>query len=145
MRPVFVIVALLVSGCFSYRRLEPSNPPREGWQIAARLSVPLEVRLQETTVHDIDHLWGRVVFADADSVVVAVSRYETSSGSGYPGLGSLSVIPSAHVAHLDQRHVSPVRTGLAVGVGALGMASILAAVGPMKGFLGIGGTDKEQP
>src|SRR5438132_13645025 len=73
-------------GCVSYTSVDLRTPPAPGWVVQARLTTPLDVRLQETTVHDVNVVAGRVLFANPESVVLAVSRVATAGANDYVGL-----------------------------------------------------------
>src|SRR2546430_3681794 len=66
---------LLCSGCFTYTRLATPTPAR-GSEVLATVSVPLEVRIGQITVHDVTLAQGRVAYVDPDSLVLTGTRSE---------------------------------------------------------------------
>jgi len=139
-------VVISLWGCVSYTRLETTTPPVRGWDVQARLSAPMEIRLQETTVHDVNTVSGRVLYADLDSLVVAVSRFTTASANDYPGLGTRVAIPPTNVRDLEHHRLSAFRTGLAIGTGAAAIIGTVFSVGRLLGTSGPGGGgDRERP
>lgn len=138
MRAALVFASLLLGGCYSYAKLDTTTPPVRGWQVVATLSVPLDLQLQETTVHQVNLVAGQVVYVDPDSVVIAVSHFATASGSDYLGLGARATIRPAGVTDLQRKRVSPFRTGLALVAGAAAITGIVLSVGPLVGFGGSG-------
>jgi hypothetical protein len=138
MRLVIVLAGVIECGCFSYAKLDTSVPPQRGWQVVATLSVPLDLRLQETTVHQVNVVAGQVVYVDADSVVIAVSHFATVGGNSYPGLGAMATIWPTGVVDLQHKRVSRFRTGLALVAGAAAITGIVLSVGPLVGFGGSG-------
>jgi hypothetical protein len=145
MRGALVFALLLLGGCYSYAKLDTTTPPVRGWQVVATLSAPLDLQLQETTVHQVTVVAGQVVYVDPDSVVIAVSRFATASGNGYPGLGARATIRPAGVTDLQHKRISRFRTGLAFVAGAAAITGIVLSVGPLVGFGGSGGGDRQLP
>jgi len=106
----------------------------------------MEIRLQETTVHEVNLVAGRVLYADSDSLIVAVSRFTTASANDYPGLGTRVAIRPADVRDLEHHRLSPFRTGLALGTGAAVILGVVFSVGQLLGSSGPGGGgDRERP
>ncbi len=138
MRSAVVLAAVLEWGCYSYTKLDTTVTPQRGWQVVATLSVPLDLRLQEATVHAVNVVAGQVMYADGDSVVVSVTRFTTASGNTYPGLGTSATIHPTAVVDLQHKRVSRFRTGLALVAGAAAITGIVLSVGPLVGFGGSG-------
>ncbi len=146
MRLLAACTAIGLWGCVSYTRLDTATPPIPGWDVQARLSAPMEIRLQETTVHEVNLVAGRVLYADSDSLIVAVSRFTTASANDYPGLGTRVAIRPADVRDLEHHRLSPFRTGLALGTGAAVILGVVFSVGQLLGSSGPGGGgDRERP
>jgi hypothetical protein len=125
--PVAALLPVLLGGCFSYVALG-SVPPARGADVVAKLGVPLDIGLQDITVHDIQEAVGKVAYADADSVVVVVERFRSGLGTDYPGLGTTVAIPRSHIADLEQRRVSAGRTSLLLATGAAALVAIVYSV-----------------
>jgi hypothetical protein len=138
MRSAVALASVLACGCFSFTKLDTTVPPQRGWQVVATLSTPLDLRLQETTVHAVNVVAGQVMYADGDSVVVSVTRFTTASGNTYPGLGTSATIHPTAVVDLQHKRVSRFRTGLALVAGAAAITGIVLSVGPLVGFGGSG-------
>ena len=139
MRLLMVGTVAALCGCVSYSSVDLRIPPAPGWVVQAQLATPLDVRLQETTVHDVNVVAGRVLFADPESVVVAVSRFATAGANDYAGLGARIAIPSTAVTHIAHQRISPFRTGLAIGTGVGAMLAVVFSVGQLLGTGGPGG------
>src|SRR2546425_7604482 len=99
----------------------------------ATVSVPLDVRIGEITVHDVTFAQGRVAYVDSDSLVLTGTRFVSQTGTEYATLASPVTIPRSSVVELKQRRVSGWKTGLALGAGAATIAAIIAGVGPLGG------------
>ena len=141
MRSLVILLAIMLSGCVSYRELGTTTPAR-GAEVVARLSQPFAIPLQDVTVREVNVAAGRVTYADADSLVVAVQRFTAVSGEGYPGLGTEVAIARNRIATLQQRRVAPARTALLVGVGSAALVAIMASV---KSLLGTGSGGSTEP
>jgi len=141
MRVTVVSLTMLLSGCFSYTRLATTTPGR-GIEVVATVSSPLDVLLGDVTVHDVMRAQGRVAYADADSIVLAGTRFLSESGVEYGSLGTPVRIPRSTIADLKQRRVSAWKTALAVGVSGAALTAILASVGPLAGSSSGGGPPK---
>lgn len=138
-----VLLWFVLSGCVSYRELGTTTPAR-GAEVVARLTQPLAIPLQDVTVREVDVAAGRVTYADADSLVVAVQRFTSVAGADYPGLGTEVTIGRDRIAALRQRNVSPVRTIGLIGVGAVALVAIVTSVRALFGS-GSGGSSEPPP
>ena len=132
---------IFLTACFGYAQLGPTTPVR-GAEITASLSAPLEVRIGELTVHDVNFAQGRVTYADADSIVVSATRFVSRAGNEYGSLGSMVTIPRSQVIDLKQKRVSACKTALALGAGGAAIAAIIVSVGPLAGSSSGGGPGK---
>jgi hypothetical protein len=137
-RSIAILLPVFLGGCFSYAALGGATPAR-GSDVVARLSVPLQVPLQDVTVRQVTVTTGKVAYVDADSLVIVAERFTSDAGIDYPGLGSQVTIQRNHIAELEQRRVSGARTGLLLGVGAAALVAIVTSVGPLFGS-GSGGS-----
>jgi len=144
MRIAALSFVILCSGCLTYTRLATPTPAR-GSEVLATVSVPLEVRIGEITVHDVTFARGRVAYVDSDSLVLTGTRFVSQTGTEYATLASPVTIPRSSVVELKQRRVSGWKTGLALGAGAATIAAIIAGVGPLGGSTGGGGPPKPPP
>ena len=144
MRIAALSFVILCSGCLTYTRLATPTPAR-GSEVLATVSVPLEVRIGEITVHDVTFAQGRVAYVDPDSLVLTGTRFVSQTGTEYATLASPVTIPQSSVVELRQRRVSGWKTGLALGAGAATIAAIIAGVGPLAGSTGGGGPPKPPP
>jgi len=132
---------IFLTACFGYAPLGPTTPAR-GAEITARVSAPLEVRLGEITLNDVTLAQGRVTYADADSLVIAGTRFVSAAGTEYGSLGSTVTIPRNQVVDLKQKRVSAWKTALALGAGGAAIAAIIVSVGPLAGSSSGGGPGK---
>jgi hypothetical protein len=130
-----LILSFACWGCYSYTPLGTVTP-RRGADVVARLSVPIDVPLQDLTVHGVTVAAGKVQLAGADSLVLAVERFTSEAGTDYPGLGATVTLPRSHVAALEERRISTGRTVLVLGTGAAAIAAIVGSVGPLSGSAG---------
>ena len=131
---------IFLTACLGYAPLGPTTPAR-GAEIAANVS-PLDVRIGEITVHDVTLAQGRVTYADADSLVIAGTRFVSAAGTEYASLGSTVTIPRSQIGDLKQRRVSAWKTALALGAGGAAIVAIIVSVGPLAGSSSGGGPGK---
>jgi len=123
---------LLLCSCVSYRELGTLTPAR-GSEVVVTVAQPLAIPLEEVTVREVNVASGRVTYADADSLVLAVQQFSSISGAHYPGLGTQITIERGRIATLRQRKVAPARTALLLGLGAGALVAIVTSVGPLLG------------
>jgi len=123
---------LLLCSCVSYRELGTLTPAR-GAEVVATLAQPLAIPLEEVTVREVNVASGRVMYADDDSLVLAVQQFNATSGAHYPGLGTQITIERDRIATLRQRRVATARTALLLGLGAGALVAIVTSVGPLFG------------
>ena len=131
---------IFLTACLGYAPLGPTTPAR-GAEIAANVS-PLDVRIGEITVHDVTLAQGRVTYADAESLVIAGTRFVSAAGTEYASLGSTVTIPRNQIGDLKQRRVSAWKTALALGAGGAAIVAIIVSVGPLAGSSSGGGPGK---
>jgi hypothetical protein len=96
-------------------------------------------------VHHVTSVQGRVAFADADSIVIAGTRFTSEAGTAYQSIGDLLTIPRAQLLDLKQKKVSAWKTAVAFGASGAAVAAIIAGVGPLSGFGSGGGPPKPAP
>ena len=132
-----------LGACLSYTPLGKVTPAR-GADVVATVA-PLEARVGEVTVHGVTRVEGRVAFADADSLVVAGTRFISQTGAEYRSIGDLVTIASAQVAEIRQRRLSPWKTAVALGAGGAAVAAIIAGVESLGGFGSGSGGGKPAP
>ncbi|PYP69607.1 MAG: hypothetical protein DMD41_16590 [Gemmatimonadetes bacterium] len=123
-----LVVAL--GGCYTYVPLE--TVPKAGAEVKAELAVPADITLREITVHGVLLAEGRVMYADADSLVLAAMQLWSASDS-YDGAHIGVTIPRKQIGTLRAKRLSGVKTGLAIGAGGAAIAAVIAAVGPLAG------------
>jgi hypothetical protein len=112
--------------------------------VIARLGTRGEFPLGAITIHDVTEITGRVVYSDADSLVIAARRLSSASGEDYAGGEGLITIQSSQVAGLEQRRFSAWKTGIALGAGGGVIAATVAGVRQLLGA-GAGGGGKPPP
>ena len=132
MRSVVALLPLLLGACFSYVALGTATP-RRGTDVIVRLSAPLAVPLQDVTVREVNTTTGKVMYADEDSLVLAVERYRSEAGTDYPGLGSSITVRRSQIAELQERRIAAGKTVLLFGAGAAALGAIVVSVGPLLG------------
>jgi len=148
MRRVILRAALLgftmpLSACLTYTPMGNITPAR-GAEVVATVT-PLDVRVGEITVHHVTRVDGRVAFADADSLVVAGSRFISETGTEYRSIGDAVTIQRGQVVEIKQKRVSAWKTAIAFGASGAAVAAIIAGVGPLSGFGSGGGPPKPAP
>ena len=143
MRVAAFSLVVVLSGCFSYARTETDALPAST-EVVVTLSAPLDVRIEEITVHGVTLLEGRVAYADADSVVLSGTRFHTETGMDYPSFGSPVTLPRSAIEALKRKRVSGWKTALALSAGGAAIAAIVASVDALGGSGG-GGRPKPQP
>ena len=132
LRFAIALPSLLLCGCVSYRELGTLTPAR-GSEVVATLTQPLAIPLEEVTVREVNVASGRVTYADADSLVLAVQQFSATSGARHPGLGTHVTIERDRIATLRQRKVATARTALLLAVGVGALVAIVTSVGPLFG------------
>jgi hypothetical protein len=143
MRVVLLSCLAPLAACLAYTPLGNTTPTR-GAEVVVRMA-PLDARVGEITVHHVTRVDGRVAFADADSLVIAGSRFISETGTEYHSIGDAVTIRRAQLVEVRQKRVSAWKTGLAVGLGGAAVVAIIAGVGPLSGFGGGGGNHKPPP
>jgi hypothetical protein len=141
MRARVLCFATILSGCYSYTRVDTVAPPRNA-EVVATLSMPVDVRVHEVTVHEVTFVEGRVAYADADSLVLSGRRFLSAGGTEYASLGSPVTILRSSIGELRHKRVSAWKTALALGAGGGAIAAIVASVGPLAGTGSGGGPPK---
>jgi hypothetical protein len=131
-RSIVALFPLLLGACFSYVALGTATP-RRGTDVIAKLSAPLAVPLQDVTVREVNTTTGKVIYADEDSLVLAVERFQSEAGTDYPGLGTTITVRRSQIAELQERRIAPGKTVLLFGAGAAALGAIVYSVGPLLG------------
>ena len=142
-KAALLVFLIPVCACLSYRPLGDVTPVR-GAEVVATVT-PLDARVGEITVHHVTNVQGRVAFADADSLVIAGTRFTSDAGTAYQSIGDLVTIPRTQLLELKQKKVSGWKTAIALGASGAAVAAILAGVGPLSGFGSGGGPPKPPP
>jgi len=142
-RGALLVCLMPVSACLTYTPLGNVTPAR-GAEVVATMA-PLDARVGEITIHRVTNVQGRVAFADADSLVIAGTRFTSDAGTAYQSIGDLVTVPRTQLLELKQKRVSGWKTAIALGASGAAVAAILAGVGPLSGFGGGGGDHKPPP
>jgi len=142
-RAALLVFLIPVSACLTYTPIGNVTPAR-GAEVVATMA-PLDARVGEITVHRVTNVQGRVAFADADSLVIAGTRFTSDAGTAYQSIGDLVTIPRTQLLELKQKRVSGWKTAIALGASGAAVAAILAGIGPLSGFGGGGGDHKPPP
>ncbi len=143
LRAALLVCLIPVAACLSYTPIGNVTPAR-GAEVVATVA-PLDARVGEITVHHVTRVEGRVSFADADSLVIAGTRFTTETGTAYQSIGDLLTITRAQLLALKQKRVSGWKTAIALGASGAAVAAIIAGVGPLSGFGSGGGPPKPGP
>lgn len=130
-----------VPGCVTYTPVG-DVPPKAGATLRVEVVQPVAFTMPHVAYRDIVRVQGRLLYADRDSLVLAVGRVWSSSGETYLGEGVGIVIPRDNVRQVSGERLSAGKTLLAVGVGAAAVGTVMVAVGPLAGF---GGDQKPKP
>ena len=139
-RAALLVFLIPVSACLTYTPIGNVTPAR-----GAEVVATLDARVGEITVHRVTNVQGRVAFADADSLVIAGTRFTSDAGTAYQSIGDLVTIPRTQLLELKQKKVSGWKTAIALGASGAAVAAILAGVGPLSGFGSGGGPPKPPP
>jgi hypothetical protein len=139
--PVLVVV---VGGCYRYVAVG-GTAPADGADVQLELAAPRDVVLQDVTVHGITAVQGRLLFADSDSVALAVARLWGLEGRSYEATGIGVSLPRQGITSVRAKRMSPARSGLAMGVGAATIVAMVLGVKSLVGSGGGSGTPKPQP
>ena len=142
LRTMLFVLLLPLTACLTYKSIGDVTPAR-GTEVVATVA-PRDARIGELTVHGVTRVEGRVAFADADSLIVAGSRFISQTGAEYRSIGDLLTISRSEVLDLKQKRISAWKTALAFGASCAAVAAIIAGVGPLSGF-GSGGGKQPPP
>lgn len=134
-------VCVAASACYGYVPLG-DLPPKPGAEVRADLSQPVEFTMHQVTYRGILVAQGRLLYMDADSVVLATSRVWSSSGESYLGEGVGIVLPRGGIRQLNVKRLSAGKTVLALGAGGAAIGAVIVGVGPL---IGSGGGTKPKP
>jgi hypothetical protein len=144
MRGLFSVLLVVVGGCYSYVPVS-GTAPADGADVQLELAAPRDVVLQDVTVHGITAVQGRLLFADSDSVALAVARLWGLEGRSYEATGIGVSLPRQGITALRAKRMSRARSGLAIGVGAAGIVATILGVRELVGSSGGSGTPKPMP
>lgn len=140
LRRALVAVAVLpmaLGGCYAYAPAE-GPAPVPGERVRAQLTSSGTVWLLENWGRNRSSVDGLFVRTDSDDVVLAAWRADLPGRTRFqPSIDTVRV-PRRHVAQLQERRLSPVRTAVAVAVG-IGVVSL--AVSELAGVGGSSGDD----
>jgi hypothetical protein len=126
------VLPLAWSGCYAY--VPPAGPaPEPGQQVRAQLTSSGTTWLLENWGRTRSTVDGLFVRNNAEEVVLAAWRADLPGRTGFEASIDTLRVPRRHVAQLQERRLSPVRTAVAVAVG-VGVVSLAVA-----GLAGVGG------
>lgn len=129
------LAAWLLSACYGY--VPVAQPPAAEAQVRVTLTDAGTATMVGAVGPSIELIDGRLVRADADSVVLGVTQTTSRRGVESDWRGERIAVPRSGVATVEARRLSRVRTALAV---AGGVAVLVAgAVGFNRG-VGSGGS-----
>ncbi|MGH7568127.1 MAG: hypothetical protein ACREL9_04015 [Gemmatimonadales bacterium] len=141
MRRLIPVGMLLCAGCYGYHGVG-SVAPAENTDVRVDFVSPRDVTLQDVTVHGITTIQGRLLYANTDSVAVAVTRLWGQEGRTYEAERIGVSLPASGVAALRQKRLSPARSGLAMIAGSAAIVGMILGVGEL---VGSGGTQGPKP
>lgn len=126
---------LALGGCYAYA--PPDGPaPEPGQRVRARLTSSGTAWLLENWGRNRSAVDGLFVRDDSGEVVLAAWRADLPGSTRFDASIDTVRLPRRHVAGLEERRFSPVRTAVAaaIGVGVVSLAvSELSGVGGGKG------------
>jgi hypothetical protein len=129
MRASAVMLALLVSGCYSYQPLETPTPA-PGTQVAADLTDAGSLELASQIGPGVSSLRGAVVEYDRDALLLALSSVMGRNEQETFWKGEQVRIPHTTVARLHQRRFA---LGKSFLFGGTVVGGLLAAVSAFQG------------
>jgi hypothetical protein len=143
MKPFAVLATgtILLSGCYTYRPLETTQP-MPGTRVSAELTDDGARELSGQLGPQVEHVEGDVLTVDSNGVQLAVRQVETNRGIQVDWKGEKVVIPGAAVSGWQQHRLSVGGTSVMGGilVGALyGVYQLLGGQGGIEGT-GSGGS-----
>ena len=141
MRRLLPVGILLCAGCYSYvgvRGVEPA----ENSDVRVDFVSPQDVNLQDVTVHGITSLQGRLLYSNADSVALAVTKLWGLEGRSYDATRVGVSLPKGGVAAVREWRLSPAKTGLAILAGGAGIVAMIVSVVEL---VGSGGDQPPKP
>jgi hypothetical protein len=135
LRAALVLLSFLFSACYSYVPVE-TVPQRRGTGVRVGLTVPQDIRLIEVTANDIATVDGELVAVDSSIVVLSAMRVESLTGYESLAGGATVRIPREHIAELQEKRFSVLRSAGLVGLALLftaGLGEVLGAGGDDRG------------
>jgi hypothetical protein len=132
---IILALPLALGGCYAYG--PPEGPaPEPGQRVRAQLTSSGAAWLLENWGRSRSSVDGLFVRGETDEVVLAAWRADLPGMTGFDASIDTVRVPRRHVAQLQERRLSPVRTAVAaaVGVGIVSLAvSELAGIGGSSG------------
>ena len=141
MRKLLVLCLLVLTGCYTYAPARGA-PFARGMAVRAQLSTPMDFRLTELTANNVVSVTGEVVRQESDTVVISAQWLRAQSGYQFPAAGETITIPADHLADLERRRISPIRSAAIVAAGAVAGVLFVAV---FEGGGGGGGTGRNPP
>jgi len=127
-RPVILSIALVLTGCYTYRPIA-IPAPAEGTRVSAQLTGQGSVDLAGQIGPDVLHVEGDVIGADSTGLELVVREIESFRGIRSDWQGERVRIPRQAVAGMQERRLSIGGTGLLGGVMAAGLYAIYRVLG----------------
>lgn len=112
-----------LGACYVYVPVEDAGPDA-GSGIRAHLSPTQNFDVGTVTVHDVARVDGIVYGVAGDSVAVWSSWLYSTYGTRFDSRRAVYYLPREQVATLEQRRLHPLRSVVAVGIGAGIMTSL---------------------
>jgi hypothetical protein len=120
---VLLLCAVGLGGCFSYADIPPASAPPQASAVRVRLSRPMDFPISDVTVRDVVQLDGEVVEVRDTAMRLSVFGLRSQTGFGVPANGETVLFPRTAVVELQQKRISPLRSGLVAAlIVALGFA-----------------------
>ena len=132
---------VLLSACFAYQPVTLATP-EAGAEVRATLAQPVPLQIGELTIHDVARVEGQVHSAGGDTVRVWGTWLHTRGGGRHSANGGSLALPRERIASLEQRRLSPTRSGLAALMAGGVVAALFALV---EGALGGSGGSGPPP
>jgi hypothetical protein len=121
-------VALLLSGCYTYRPLVTSEPDA-GSRVSAQLTGSGSQELAGQIGPDVLHVEGKVLHADSAGLDLEVREIESYRGIRSDWNGEQVRLPRVAVAGIQERKLSPGGTGILGGAIAVGLYAVYRILG----------------
>lgn len=137
-RALAAALALALGACVEYAPASAAAPPPAPSQVRVRLARPIDVPIRDVTVRDVVELQGEMIGTRDSTLRLSVFGLRSGTGFTTAAEGETVALPTANVAEIGRRRLSPLRSGIAaallVGLGvALGASGIVTGTGATPG------------